>query len=236
MIFLNDAIEFLRKDYIINASILEPILTGTVEVLYADSECVLVKDKTSGVLMMQTENLELARKLLKDYPQRLLVAHNQRLSDMAIAEFGFSRPVPCYQAVYRGEKLPVPENSDFSLRLMREDEAQLASDMYFENLEEAVKHIRLGYVYGGYVQEEFVGMVGLHLQGAMGLLEVDEKFRRRGYGEILERYLINHLLDRGLVPYCHVVEGNEPSLSLQRKLGLEISKTMLYWIHKENKG
>ncbi len=231
---LETALEYLGPDYLLNASIIEPIKCGTVDILYAEEDCVLVRDKASGVLMMQTENAPLAEKLLRDTSEReLVVAHNRELAEFLMRELGYNNPVPCYQAVYRGKPFDLKDTGELKIRLMREDEAEIAYEIYFHSIEAALEHIRRGLVYGGYVNGEAACTIGMHMQGAMGILEVKENFRRRGYGEIMEKFLINALLGKGLVPYCHVVEGNVASLALQSKLGLEISKDLLYWLHME---
>lgn len=51
-----------------------------------------------------------------------------------------------------------------------------------------------------------------------------------GYGYLLEGYLINELLKQKKVPYCQVIEGNEASLALQRKLHMKISSRYSYWV------
>lgn len=233
---IETALEYLEQDYLINASVIEPIKCGTVDILYAEKDCVLVRDKASGVLMMQTENVPLAEKLLRGIPKsRLVVAHNRGLAEFLMRELGYKNPVPCYQAVYRGKPFDLKDTGELKIRLMREDEADIAYEIYFRSIEDALEHIRRGLVYGGYVKEEAACTIGMHMQGAMGILEVKENFRRRGYGEIMEKFLINDLLGKGLVPYCHIVEGNVASLALQSKLGLEISKDLLYWLHKEPK-
>lgn len=230
---LSEALEYLNQDYLLNACVIEPILTDSAEVLYADRTCVMIKDKASEVYSLQTEDLALAEELIRRFPIKVLVAQNRKLSDFALERLGFSEPVPCYQGVYLGAPFEIQEDPDFSFRLMREEEADDATKMYHFDRESALKHIRLGYVYGGYDKEGIVGMIGMHLQGSMGLLYVQERARRKGYAEIMEKHLINSLLKRNLVPYCHVVEGNTASLSLQKKLGLSISSSMLYWLHKE---
>lgn len=229
------ALRYLNSDYLLNVSIIEPIVCGTADVIYASGSCVMVKDKASDTYMIQTEELDKADKLIECVPQNaLLVAHNSALAEFAMRKLGYGKSVPCYQAVYRKERFILPA-TDLSVRLMREDEAEIASEMYGFDMESAKQHIDSGLVYGGYVGGQAVGMIGLHLQGAMGLLEIKEKFRRNGYAEYLEKYLINSLLIKGRVPYCQIVEGNEPSLSLQRKLGLDISKNMLYWLVERDK-
>lgn len=226
--------DYLGRDYLINASIIEPVKNGTAEVMFASPSAIMVKDKLSDVVMLQTQDLDLADKLLDDLPEGCdhIVAHNARLAEFTMKKLGYTVSVPCYQAVYnKKDRFTLPDFADFTVRPMTEAEAEKASTMYGFTPESAAQHIRLGLVYGGYTKAGIAAMIGLHLQGSMGLLVVAEEFRRRGYGEIMEKFLINRLLDKNLVPYCQIVEGNTASLSLQAKLGLDISKNMLYWLH-----
>lgn len=231
----NVAIEYLKKDYLINADIIDPIMRNTAEILYASPECVMIKDNYSGVIMLQTEDLELADRLIGSLPQEgvAIVAHNEALADLVERKLGYKKRVPCYQAVYRREPFKTPE-TELKIRLLKENEAELASAMYRFNTEEAIDHIRLGLVYGAFENGDMVAMIGLHYQGSMGLLEVKESCRRKGYGEIMEKFLINSQLEQGRAPYCQIIDDNTPSLCLQRKLGLDISKNKLYWMIKED--
>lgn len=229
---LKSALDFLNEDYLVNASIIEPIKNGTVEIFYASDKGVFVKDIHSDVFMLETEDLELADSLLNDFPRHCaLVVHNDALCKFSMEKLKFSSNVPCYQAVYRKDKFG-KQNSDAVIRLMDENEAGEAAAMYGFTSDDAVKHIRKGLVYGCYLDENIVGMIGMHIQGSMGMLEVKKEFRRKGYAETMEKFLINSLLDRGLVPYCQIIEDNVASLSLQRKLGLDISENKLYWLHE----
>ena len=230
---LNAALEYLNSDYLLNVSIIDPIKRGTAEVLYADRDCVMVRDKLSGAIMLQTENLELAERLLDTIPKENthIVAHNISLAEL-VEKLGYKRRVPCYQAVY-GKAPFVISDCKLEIRPMKEDNAVEASDMYFESVDEAKKHIRLGLVYGGFYNGKIAAMIGRHYQGSMGMLVVKEEYRRHGFGGIMEKFLINSLLEKGLTPYCQVIEGNTASLNLQRKIGLDISENMLYWMIKE---
>ena len=234
MIDLNAGLEYLNSDYLLNVSIIDPILRDTAEVLYADKDCVMVRDKNSGVIMLQTENIRLAEKLLNNLPKgkNLLVAHNISLAELIENRLGYKKRVPCYQAVY-GKRLFAVPNGELEIRLMKEEDAEEASAMYFDSVDEAKEHIRQGLVYGGFSGGKIAAMIGRHYQGSMGLLVVKEEYRRRGFGEIMEKFLINSQLEKGLIPYCQVIEGNNASLCLQRKLGLDISENMLYWMIKD---
>lgn len=226
------ALTYLCGDYIINASIIDPIQRGTVDILYASNNCAFVKDKISGVYMLQTDDFELAEKLIEDIPLTApLVAHSTALYELAKEKKGYNYNVPCYQAVYLGEA-PILSNL-LRFRLMTEDEAEEAVNMYGFDLDSAKRHIERELIYGGY-DGELVGMVGFHFQGSMGLLSVKPKYRRMGYGEQLEKFIIAKKLELGGVPYCQVVEDNAASLALQKKLGLKISSSLLYWMHKRD--
>ena len=234
MIDLSAALEYLNSDFLLNVSVIDPIKRGTAEVLYAASDCVMVKDKNSLVYMLQTENLELAERLLETVPEGVthIVAHNISLAELIERKLGYKKRVPCFQAVF-GKQPFIIENSELEIRPMQEEDAVEASDMYFDAVDEAKQHIRLGLVYGGFIDGKIAAMIGRHIQGSMGLLVVKEEYRRRGFGELMEKFLINNLLEKGLTPYCQVIEGNTASLNLQRKLGLDLSENMLYWLIKE---
>ena len=183
MIDLTAGIEYLMGDYILNVSIIEPIKRDTAEVLYADRDCVMIRDKNSEVIMLQTENIELADKLLDTIPQSTthIVAHNLPLAELVESKLGYKKRVPCNQAVYKRAPFTV-EKGELEIRLMHEEDAKEASDMYFDSVDRAKEHIRQGLIYGGYLNGKVAAMIGRHEEGSMGLLVVKEEFRRRGFG------------------------------------------------------
>ena len=234
MIDLKAGLEYLNSDYLLNVSIIVPIKRGTAEVLYATGNCVMIRDKNSGVIMLQTENVGLADRLLDNLHEGVthIVAHSVSLAELVESKLGYKKRVPCNQAVYSKRPFAI-EESELEIRLMKEEDAQEASNMYFGSAEEAKEHIRRELVYGGFYNGKIVAMIGRHYEGSMGLLVVKEEYRHRGLGEAMEKFLINSLLEKGLTPYCQVIEGNTASLNLQRKLGLDISENLLYWMIKK---
>ena len=85
-------------------------------------------------------------------------------------------------------------------------------------------------VLGAEVGGRLAGFIGIHEEGAMGLLEVLPQFRRRGLAEALEAALIGRQLGKGALPYAQVRIGNTASEALQEKLGLTFDRRVLYWI------
>ena len=83
---------------------------------------------------------------------------------------------------------------------------------------------------GAFVDGECAGFVGFHAEGAIGMLEVLPRFRRRGIGEALLRGIVALALSRGQYAFAQVFTDNLPSLALQRKAGLAVSEEILYWL------
>ena len=86
-------------------------------------------------------------------------------------------------------------------------------------------------IFGIFENNKIAGFIGVHGEGSIGMLEIFPEYRRKGYGYILEAYVIEQLLDKGYVPYCHVVEGNDASYKLQEKLGFKKSSKPNIWIN-----
>ena len=82
----------------------------------------------------------------------------------------------------------------------------------------------------GFAGEEFVGYVGRHREGSVGLLNVFPQYRRRGYGQELETFILNQVVAAGERPYCQIFEGNAASLALQAKLGWLLAEKPICWL------
>jgi len=55
--------------------------------------------------------------------------------------------------------------------------------------------------------------------------------RNKGVAQALQKYLIDYMLRKEYIPFGQVVIGNDKSLNLQRKLGLEISEESVFWLY-----
>ena len=78
--------------------------------------------------------------------------------------------------------------------------------------------------------ESIIGFVGEHPEHALGLLFVDENYRRQGIGGSLEKAMINKVLEEGRVPIEHVVITNENSKKLQASIpDMNKDDGYVYW-------
>lgn len=84
------------------------------------------------------------------------------------------------------------------------------------------ERIRAGAMYGAFAEGRQIGFVGIHRGGGMGLLYVEEEYRRQGIGEALLSYNINRILEQGRTPYLHLRrDGFEPEIYQEESSGLE---------------
>ncbi len=90
-----------------------------------------------------------------------------------------------------------------------------------------------GVMLGAFDGDILIGFIGVHGEGAMGLLQVHPDYRRRGVGKLLEAHQINHHLAWGETPYGSVLTANTSSLALQRSLGMTASVPTFHWFFNE---
>lgn len=152
-------------------------------------------------------------------------------ADAICREFGLHGQTPCVQAVYL-KKQP-PELAPCDIRPLGQEYAEFLAAHYHpeqNNLDYLRDRIACGRMWGLFDNGTLAGFIGMHDEGSMGLLEILPEYRRRGYGYLLEGSLIRLHLERGWVPFCHVVEGNDASMRLQEKLGMTFSELPAIWV------
>ena len=205
---------------------------GTGEIIEQSERLLLIRDSVSGAYLLACEDAAegmdvLVRRL--DGSADLLMVSDCALGREVFQRFGFAGGIECYQAAWYGE-LP---DTDSTLRIRRAEEKDL--DLLIRSYdhvspEEMALIVQRRKLLLGYEGGELVGFVGEHLEGSMGLLHVFPPFRRRGYGEALEKIMIAETMREGNVPFGQITKDNEPSLRLQRKLGLTISENLICWM------
>lgn len=226
------ALQYLKNDPLHHVGMIDPILRETADILYAENDGVLLKEKNSQVYMISVDTQETGRKLL---PMMSSCPFAELFQPFLIedikAELGFTDVMACRQAVYEKEdRLPI--DTDLSI-------ANLSSEWYdtvhshYGMLDEQDMRRLLegGSIWGGFCDGQLAGFIGNHLEGTIGLLEIFPEYRKKGYGLALESFMVNRMLDQGRIPYTQFEVGNNISEKIQRKLGFEISKKELYWLN-----
>ncbi len=154
------------------------------------------------------------------------------VKDILMQKFGLQVSMKCYQACYTN-KVPLPVRHK-DIRLLGKEHLEFITQNYDCM---PVKYIRERLeacaFWGAYDADKLIGFVGIHAEGSMGMLFVEQEYRRKGIGEALESYIINLQIANGQTPYCQIVEGNDASMALQEKLGLYFAQQPMWWLYKE---
>ena len=185
---------------------------------------------------LQRERDELAREKEELAAQaeqaRQQVQALTREKDELAARFSLKTEQICCQAAWMEDCPPASLPFGGELRLLDRSWAAWVYEHYshafggVDYIEGAIDRGMLG----AFVDGQPAGFAGFHIEGAIGMLEVLPAYRRQGIGEALLRGVVSLALSRGQYAYGQVFTDNAPSLALQRKVGMAVSKDILFWL------
>jgi GNAT superfamily N-acetyltransferase len=221
---MNPAIDYLNQDYYLNFPLIKAIERG-FKVIHANESGVLVADSYSTfALLSAVEPLKFLALISKP---ELMEVVGQAAGVIAQSHFGFENAMRCHQYYYPFQTI----ESDLELETAKLDDLDFISGCYaLADEEELRETIERGYLWVVRDMGQIFGFIGQHSDGSMGMMEVLPGYRRKGWGERLERALIEIVLSQGELPYGHVVVGNEASAKLQEKLGLHRCQEVVSWL------
>lgn len=235
-----EVISRLIKDKRNNVPIMESLGRGRGEILYREGELLLVEDREAGICMLRCGDAGEIEELLAAIPrqtERLLV-FQERLAEK-LKERGFGIAESCSQYLYTtGQSLPVRYKD---IRRLTAGDLDYVREHYpgrAKSTRETGKcpegylegRISAGLMYGAFADGRQVGFAGTHEAGGMGMLYVEEQYRRRGIGKALLSYNINRTLERGWLPYSHVPENSDAVECLLEKLGMYKAGRKVWWM------
>ena len=156
---------------------------GSGDVLEQREDALLIRDRVSGALLLACEDAALGINLLDRHvpPKCDLLVVPDFLGAATFERYGFTDKLDCRQVAYFGEK-PAP---DPRLILRPADESDLPRlTKHYHLLEPDVLGalVERQSILLGYEGTRWVGFVGEHLEGSMGILYVLPEYRRRGFG------------------------------------------------------
>lgn len=140
---------------------------------------------------------------------------------------GFKEPTYLY--VYDGEPFFL-EGLDFKLMGLKDFPIFRHYYKTIEDDEVLRDYLLKGDVFALFDRGCMAGFIGFHSEGSMGMLEIFPEYRRKGYGEMAEKFIINEALKRGRA-FCNVFFSNTASICLQEKLGLKRGFIPSSWIY-----
>ena len=209
----------LAKEKRNNIHMMETLSRGIGEILYHDGKNLLIRAGDRGIYMMTAMDREAAEALQAMLPAdvRWVFVTQELVKDYLLTS-GYELWGGCSQYLYTArETLPVRYKD---IRTLTEQELPYVALHYeHEDADYLAERIQAGVMYGAFAGQRLTGFIGIHTEGSMGMLYVDETFRGQGIATALEAYCVNRCLERGWIPYAQVAEGNKTSERLQEGLG-----------------
>lgn len=189
-------------------------------------------DGTDFGFTMFADDRETAQRLLLLLPPvpGFITVHENHYFDLLEKRFALTGMQACWQfGCLSVNPLPLPE-TELEIRPLDPSHLPVVLDNYhMEDRDYLARLIGQGALYGAFDGSALTGFAGCHSEGSMGLLEVLPQYRRQGIASLLQTFMIDLELSRQHIPYGQVFDGNEPSMALQRSLGMTCSMGRLYW-------
>lgn len=190
------------------------------QLINEDDSYLCIDDKLANIFYIVVKELdnhleEMIGNSIK-YEPTVSVISEKRLPLNPVKQFKCFRET--YQYSYSGHKFEI--NVPYQISALTIDDYDYLQSHYYRNGDD--KEYLLGCINRGMLKAHYgntiIGFVGEHPEHALGLLYVDEAYRRQGIGGTLERAMINKILDDGRIPIEHVVIDNEKSKKLQASI------------------
>jgi len=136
-----------------------------------------------------------------------------------------------HQAVYLSRQ-PLAISRDIDIKPLNMDYFEVIMGAYDVDVgaDYLKKRLEDGELFGGFADSQLAGFVGIHAEGSMGMLQVFDQYRGRGYGAALTSHAVNHQLAQGVVPFEQIGTDNKASLAIAQKLGFLLSTDKMYWL------
>ena len=227
------ALARLTGNRLLYIDMLEVLRRGTAQIRRAGPDGVLLYDPPSEVWFLDAETPAALDEMLPMLDGCvILTGHQMWYKDKLAAHFGFQTEQICRQSAWLSPQPPVVPSFDGELRWLDRSWAVWTEEHYSHSfggvsyMEDAIDRGMLG----AFVDGQPAGFIATHIEGSMGMLEVLPEYRRRGIGEALLLAMTASCLERGIYPYGQVWANNDPSLALQRKVGMTLSEELLFWL------
>lgn len=235
------ALIYLQQQPGLHTDMTEAIYRGQAEILYAERDGVfqMVRaEKTGAPVLYQisADAPETAERVLERMEHSLPVVAHQSCSMDAAARRGGTVST-WTQACWPSFEPPRPDPS-VEIWPLDLGDLPVVVEHYslIEDSDVLAERIVSGNMYGACVNDQVAGFIGLHADGAMGMLTVLEEYRGKGLGMALLNDLIRRELRRGHIPYSHILRGNTVSLHLQKKAGMAFHSDPIWWVMPTEQG
>lgn len=205
---------------------IEELLTRDHTIIYASDHGFIIRDNKVNFIYISFSDFNEMKDILSKYKFDSYLAYEKEIVDF-YGDTGNTTNLTEWMYPSK-EKYDL---SNYDIRKLGLEYLDIVNSKYKaigpgENNKDAILNDEL---IGIFEDNKLAGFIGRHPEGCTGMLLVFEEYRGKGYGFVLERAKINDLIDRNIIPFGEVVEGNEASTRLQEKLGMIKGEKTIYW-------
>ena len=222
---------YLQRDPLHYAGMLSILDDQKTRIVRAEKHGVYLINNDLGYISAQ--NMRAAKKLIYLLESSDVLAY-EPLLHKHLRKQGFSQVMSCYPCRYEGTepiKFQLPPEVEIK-RLTHEYDAFIYAHYHLDDEDYLFSRMDEG-MFGIFERNTLAGFIGVHDNGEIGLLEILPDYRRKGYATLLESFMINRQLSKGLLPRGEVETWNTSSLQLQEKLGMTISTQTCTWFSRK---
>lgn len=233
VIDVSKALAYLAGDSLHHMDMLESLRRGTGEILAAEPDGVLLKERACNGYFLSARTQKSAHMLLSRMDEaRLMAVHQDFCVEEAARRFGLTPTMRCHQAAWLIQAPPDLPQIPFEIRPLPPGMAKEVQRLYSHDIGLGYIQGRLsaGEMFGAFRGGELAGFIGRHEEGSIGMLEVLPGHRRMGVGTLLVAYLCRRLMGAGLTPFSQFSVDNAQSRALHEKMGFSISTRLIYWL------
>ena len=235
--FSNDFIHtYFNEKQVLYVEMRELYRRGNCKVLYEERDGLLLYDHTTMSYLASAKTIEGARDIVRLLPQDygMFVAHEDVFEKIEQKEFPYKEKMVFYNYEYEKKEKFNDLNEEVTYKFL--DESYLPEIIKHYNVDVLAneKYLKPRFkdgILGVFVKDTLAGFIGMHDNGAIGMLEIFPEYQNNHLGTNLEKAYINHLLDKnyeGFI-YGQVMEDNKVSMHMQEKLGMKKSENKTIW-------
>lgn len=228
----SQALQYLEQDSMLHIDMLEALQHNNGTLLYASQYGVLIR--MGQILFLSATQQDAALTILSNSKDiSLLVTHQNNYTSALLAQYPLEHLNTCYNVAYL-HKAPLDTSMcTLPIKPLGLEHANFVAQHYstFDDMDYITQRLQMGTMYGAFDNGQMAGFIGVHEEGAIGMLEVLPQYRRQGLATALQAYMTNLFLSEGKIPFGQVATTNHASLALQKKLGYTASANTIQWFY-----
>lgn len=227
---INQLLDYISDNKDLYRDLIYTLDTNPYNIIYAGKDGFVVEDLKVNTAYISFKNKDKAKEVLNKKSFVEYISYEKYIHEILNDKPYFTFNVYIYPS-----KNKILLNDDLKLLVLKEKDI----DYFFNNYdvyskEELIDDIKNEKIFGLYKDNKIIGFIGIHREGSLGLIFIDENYRRLGYGYILEAKLINKLIDEGKPVWCEINTDNKISQRLCEKLGFKkVGEKEVYWIRND---